>query len=117
MEERRKFIRFDIPLKAEVVIKANIDSLQEGVTKDFSREGLRLILHNFSLGEEADIKLKIYIPGRKEPVEVKGQVAWSRANDANWEVGIKIKEIDKEAKSEILDYVYKAWREKLNRPE
>ncbi len=114
MEERRRFIRFDVPLKTEVVIKAKIDSFQEGVTKDFSREGLRLILHNFALEKNADIKLRIYVPERKEPVEVKGQVVWSKANDANWEVGIKIKEIDKEAKSQILDYAYKIWRERLN---
>ena len=113
MEERRKYIRFSVPLKAEVIVKATLDTIQPGTTKDFSREGLRLILHKFDLGEGSVVDLRIYLPSEKTPIPMKAKIIWAKPNETNWEVGLKIKEVDKEAKSKILDYAYNFWRKNL----
>ena len=112
VDDRRKYIRFEVPLKAELVVRVDVDSVQQGTTKDFSREGLRLTVRNFDLIKGESIDMKIFIPDKKEPIPLRGQIVWSKP-DHNWEVGIKISQIDKEAKSQILDYAYTAWRQKI----
>ena len=44
-QERRKFIRFDIPLKADINVQFSTDFVSFCRTKDFSREGVRLVVH------------------------------------------------------------------------
>lgn len=112
--ERRKFLRFEAELIAKVGIKTELEFNEQGLIKDFSREGLRLILTNLSFKPHSPINLNIYLPNKEESIPVLGEIKWTRLNSDNkGEIGIKIKEIDKAAKSEILDYLYNQWQKRL----
>lgn len=112
MSERRKFVRFEVPLKAELIIKADIDASKDAVVKDFSREGLSLVLQDFDLKKGAHIRFRVFVPTRKEPVPVEGDVVWTKV-DGKRQIGVKITSISTEAKSQILDYTYKMWKKKM----
>lgn len=112
-EEKRKFRRFECLLVAEVNLEGNANLVRKATVKDFSREGLRLVLHNFNINPGSSVDLKLYFPGKNLSISVSGEIAWSKYINNNWEVGVKTNQMDKEAKSEILDYVYTMWRERM----
>ena len=93
MAERRRYIRFEVPLKVEVTIEGIVDSIQKGATKNFSREGLSLVLHEFHLSTGAQVDLRIYVPKRRKPVSAKGEVVWVQSTHNQWELGVKIRHI------------------------
>ncbi len=114
-KERRKFIRFDIPLKADVNVQFSTSSVSFCGAKDFSRKGLRLVVHGVSLSKGLVAVVNVYLPGNDKPILVKGKVAWAKDNKGELEAGLTIEDIDKGKKSDILDYVYGEWRKKNRR--
>ncbi len=111
-QERRKYIRFNVPLKAKVNLNTQVDAFKEGLTWDFSREGLRLVLKDFDIIHGTNAQLKIFIPEKQEPVDVEAKVVWTKSGNNNWEIGMELENITKEEKSAILDYVYEEWKKK-----
>ena len=110
MKERRKYIRFEVPLKLEFIVSVPEKCVPKGIIKDFSREGAGLVLYDCNAEQGDDVQLKLYVPRRRNPVPVSGEIVWREYNGTVWEVGILIKDIDRVVKSEILDYAYKLWR-------
>jgi c-di-GMP-binding flagellar brake protein YcgR len=111
-EEQREFLRFECLLPAEVVKIEGKDNLIERVTAhDFSREGLKLTI-SFNLDPGAKMELKLFLPEKKITSKLSGVVTWSKGVQNKMEVGLKIKEMDKKLKSEILNWVFPKWLEK-----
>lgn len=112
MKERRKYIRFNAPLEAEYIIPSKVRMEGKTLTRDFSREGLRLVIGS-ELTKGMKISLKINLPDAKRPIHAIGELAWSKVlssgKKVKLEVGAKLLEIDSSDKSEILDYVYNLW--------
>ncbi len=111
-KDRRKFIRFDVPFKVEIGIKADIDYIKEVTAKDFSREGVGLILRDFKFEEGTQIQLRFFLPPKPEPVSATARIKWVGKIKDDWQMGVKLDEIDDSDKSEILDFVYEKWRQK-----
>jgi hypothetical protein len=112
--ERRKFLRFEAKLIAEVKIKANVELNEKGLINDFSREGLKLVLSRLNFKPNSLISLNIYLPQRQVPILALGEVIHTRFNaKKEWEIGVRLKEIDKAEKGEILAHVYEQWRKNL----
>ncbi len=115
-ENRRKYIRFEIPLRVEVAVPENKGSISEkGLISDVSREGMRLIVDEDALNEGEDIDLRITLPGKGVAIPAKGKLIWKKAKGTQWEMGLKILSIDKTTKSDILEYAYKMWLEHAER--
>lgn len=110
MNEKRKYLRFAVPLRVEMVVEARVDLPQKGITKNFSREGLGLILHDFHLTAGSEVSLRVHVPQKKKPANMKGKITWAKLNNRHWEVGVKTIQINSEDKNQILDYAYKIWR-------
>ena len=114
MKERRKFFRFKVPLRVEFLANVEMKLSSRGESLDFSREGLRITVPckegNTLHGDL--IQLRIYLPQRTLPISFWGRVVWRKMREDSWEMGIKIEEMSLKEKSEILDYVYKIWKEK-----
>lgn len=108
MTERRKFIRFDIPFKAEVLFKDNLSLSVKAVTKDFSREGLSIILHS-QIPEHATVDLRLRIPKKEKPVLIKAKVVALKLKDQDYLLSMRIIDIDASIKNEILEIAYKQW--------
>ena len=96
-------------LPAEVVgIKGKENIISRATIKDFSNMGLKLTV-NFNLDSRTPIDLKLYLPEKKLTTSVSGEITWSRFKDKKLEMGLKIREIDKKLKKEILDWISPSW--------
>lgn len=110
--ERRRFIRFDVPL--EVLFKSSDDSslLFSGITKNFSRYGCCVEVKSSDLSLEETMELQLRHPRKDTFVSASGKVVWKQQLDHDiYQVGINLLAMDREAKSEILDFAYDVWLE------
>jgi c-di-GMP-binding flagellar brake protein YcgR len=111
--EKRKFIRFDIPLSVEFKLSEEAAEYFLGVTRNFSREGLGIVSQNFNLKPKDTIRLRLNLPDKDTFVSVLGNIIWKKRFKAKCLAGVRLREMDKEAKSEILDYAYNLWVERI----
>jgi hypothetical protein len=113
-EERRKFLRFECTLPAELVKSGSKYDFEERATiLDFSCEGLRLIINYICLNPGSDLELKLHIPEIKLSTTLLAEICWSKYVSFNKvEIGLKIKQIDKDAKSAILNWIFPRWLER-----
>jgi len=110
-EEKRKFIRFECSLPAEASIPGQTHLLKRATIHDFSTEGLKLTINlNLKPGSPMDINLNL--PKKNLLTTVSGEITWVRSKENKMEVGLKIKKMDKEAKSELLNFLFPRWLEK-----
>jgi hypothetical protein len=108
-DDKRKSLRFDCVLPAEVVeAKGEKKLIGRATVKDFSNIGLKLTV-NFNLEPRSPMNLKLYLPEKKLTTSVSGEISWSRFKDKKLEIGLKIKNMDKKLKKEILDWVSPSW--------
>ncbi len=82
-QERRAYPRYQTSLR----IKYRT-ALDEGVSwiKDISQSGARLFLNNTlrTLGIGETLELEICLPAESQPICVKGNIVWSKDNDAGF---------------------------------
>jgi len=115
MQERRLFNRFKLPIRVEFSVKTTLELSREGKIIDFSREGTRIAIPSLSLSEGENIELKAYLPSRVSPIPFKAEIRWIKVDEEKVELGLKIIHIAPQDKSEILDYAYKLWRERIKK--
>ena len=116
MSERRKFMRFDVSLDVAFKISNGSEKYFTGVTKNFSRNGLCFESDMFGPALKTPMELSVKLPGQDKFVSVSGNVAWEEQfKDKCW-IGIELEEMNKEAKSRILDYAYDLWVEENKNP-
>jgi c-di-GMP-binding flagellar brake protein YcgR len=113
VEEKRKFLRFECLVPVDhIKIEGKNRKAKKAALFDISREGLRLTLDlDFSFNRGNDVDFKVNIPEKKISSTVTGEVIWSKPKGKKLELGLKIKNMDKAAKSELLDLGYSRWRE------
>lgn len=108
-EDKRKSLRFDCVLPAEVVeLKGKQNLIGRATIKDFSNVGLKLTV-NFNLEPRSPMDLKLYLPEKRLSTSVSGEISWSKFKDKKLEIGLKIKDMDKKLKKEILDWISPSW--------
>ncbi len=109
--ERRKFKRFDVSLDVSFQVSNGSDEYFTGVTRNFSRSGLCFESGAFGLALQEPVDIKLKLPDTNTFIPVSGDVAWKEQEKDRCWFGIEFREIDKEAKSQILDYAYDRWVE------
>ena len=113
MHERRKFIRFNVPLDVEFRPLEDTADYSPGTTTNFSREGFCFETLDPHLKLNQILELNIKHPFNQSFVPAQGEIVWmEQAKDKRY-AGVLLKEIDKAAKSEILDYAYDIWLEDI----
>jgi len=110
--ELRKFLRFEclVPVK-DVRLEGLADPAGEGALDNISREGLRLVMEvgvAFSPGQAIDFKVSR--SGDRKPVSIRARVVWSRPKGNRFQIGLKILDMDSEAKSELLEDGFERWK-------
>jgi len=110
IKEKRKYTRAKYLLPAELIDSEgkNIFTGRAKV-KDFSDEGLKLSLNFSKLKPGSTVDLKIYLPEKKIITLVSAEVTWNRCITDSLELGLKIKDIDKDVKEEILNWIFPRW--------
>jgi len=110
--ERRKFIRFEIPLN--VIFKPANDNTpySPGITKNFSRYGCCIESKRTDLALSENLELQVKHPRKDILISAFANIVWKQQlGDDKCLLGVNLLEIDKEAKSEILDFAYDMWLE------
>ena len=111
--ERRKFLRFYCSIPSELVELEGKNNLVEGATVlDFSNEGLKLSVNFVEPNPGSETEIVLYIPHKQLITSLTGQVIWSKHVKNKMEVGLKIKDIEKQGMKDILDWVFPRWLEK-----
>jgi len=106
IEERRKDKRFKCLLPAHVLQAEGKDKLiQRTTVHDFSRGGLKLVVNIVTLDPGADVELEVYVPEKELKTSVSAEIAWKKMADDKLEIGLKIKDMKKGAKKEILKWI------------
>jgi c-di-GMP-binding flagellar brake protein YcgR len=106
IEERRKEKRYKCLLPAQVLQAEGKDKLiQRTTVHDFSHGGLKLVVNIITLEPGSDVELEVYVPEKGLKTSVNAQVAWKKMADDKLEIGLKIKDMRKGEKKEILKWI------------
>jgi c-di-GMP-binding flagellar brake protein YcgR len=112
LSDRRKYMRFDVSLDVAFSASKNTDEHISGVTKNFSRSGLCFESQAIGFALKSPMDLELKLPYNDTFIPVSGNVAWKEQLQDKCLIGIEFTEINKEVKSQILDYAYDRWVEK-----
>ncbi len=111
-KEKRKFLRFECLLPVDLVKLDGKDHISRKIeAHDFSREGIKLSI-NFNIEMGSNMEVNLHIPEKKLSVPVTGEIIWVKSVDSRLEAGLRIKDMDNELKSEILNWIFPKWLEK-----
>jgi hypothetical protein len=109
-DDKRKFLRFECLIPIDLMEIDDPDR-KEAVIDNVSREGIRLV---FDLGrafrEGDSLSFQIQNPDQKRTCRMTGEVVWARPLGEKMEVGLRIMNMERCSKSELLDMGYNAWR-------
>jgi len=107
--ERRKFMRFDIPLNVEFKQSTATSDYCSGTTINFSRHGFCFESDAPPLEKASDVELRVQVPGKEVFVPIIGNIVWTQALNNRFLAGVQIRDMNREAKSDILEYCYDTW--------
>lgn len=109
-KEKRKYLRSKCMLPAELVDSEGRSIVSGRVKiKDFSHEGLKLSVNFARLKPGSAVDLKVYLPEKKITTSLSAEVTWDKYAGHRLELGLKIKDMDKETKAEILRWLFPSW--------
>jgi len=112
LPNRRSYFRFDVPVTVTMANSKNGKTSLTGTTKNLSRSGLCFETDNTNFQPHDRIELNIELPDNDSSYPLLVDVMWKRQVNNRCLAGVKIVSMDSEAKSEVLDYAYDMW---LNR--
>jgi len=112
MDDKRKFLRFECSIPVEEIQSEGLSGMVHDVALDnISREGVRLIMDvDKAFVPGVDVKFRISIAAERDPIFVRGRVMWSRPKEDRFEIGLKIMDMDKAAKAELLEIGFERWK-------
>jgi len=120
--ERREFVRIkvDVPVRYKFLSRTVQvgDDVYEGVTGDLGGGGLLLVgrvptpeLYVGLLTQRVVVGVNVLLPAAAEPLKALCRVAWIEAAEANGgrvALGLKFKEITRDALDEVIKFVIKS---------
>jgi c-di-GMP-binding flagellar brake protein YcgR len=113
LPNRRSYFRFDVPIKVTIANTKNNGTSLTGTTQNLSRSGLCFETDNTDLQPDDRIELNIEIPDNETSYSLLADVMWKQQVNDRCLAGVKIVSMDSEAKSEVLDYAYHTWLNKV----
>lgn len=107
IEERRKFIRLQIPVELKYITEGD-PTRKELTTKDLSCEGLRFV-SKAEIKKGTNLELNLDIPNANNPVHINGKVAWTKRlsteDGSPFEMGVEFVKIEEDNKNTFLKYL------------
>jgi len=113
LPNRRNYFRFDVPITVTMANTKNGATSLTGTTKNLSRSGLCFETDNTDIQPNDRIELNIEIPANEASYPLLADVMWKQQVNDRCLTGVKIVSMDNEAKSEVLDYAYDMWLNKV----
>ena len=113
LPNRRSYFRFDVPVTVTMANSQNGETGLTGTTKNLSRSGLCFETDNANFQPNDRIELHIEIPDNDSSYPLLADVMRKQQVNDRYLTGVKIVSMDSEAKSEVLDYAYDMWLNKV----
>ena len=113
MDERRKFLRFPLQLRARYT-EQDKDTWKECSVIDISREGMGVIIYAMeAISEGTLLVIEIHAPIQDDPMVVEGKLVWLKEIKDhlpfNYAGGVELTSISPENKWALIDYAYEGW--------
>jgi len=106
-EERRKFTRYQIPLRMSYVIQGD-NVVHSSTTKNISSLGVRFETEK-ELAEGNTLDLKLEIPKAQNPVHAQGKLVWVRKqtleDNSPYDVGMEFLKVEEDNKNTFLKFM------------
>ncbi len=109
VDDRRKYIRYDMPLDVKFRKMDDSSEYTSGVLKNVSRSGLCFASKDKSLQLREVLDLQVKIPNEDTFVSAIGDIMWKQDLENEVLFGLSLMAMDAEAKSVILDGAYDKW--------
>jgi len=108
MIEKRRFIRFEINLEVDYIVKKEPRVEKKGATKDICAGGINLLTdEKLEVGEE--VELKMFLSKALNPAHLNGVVVWSKDDSSGEKLshsaGIEFKAIEEDNKNSFLKFL------------
>ena len=104
MQERRRYVRLNIPLEISYLTKGKGGTPLKAVTKNISPNGAMFTLEK-KLPQGAIIDIEIKIPTQAESIPIKAKIAWSKKENSHYEAGFEFVQIPEESKKIFFQYL------------
>lgn len=108
MQERRRYVRLNIPLEVSYIPEGKEGRRLKSITKNISPNGARFVIED-KLPKGAILDLEIKIPTRTEPISIKAKVIWTKEEVEKgkniYDAGLEFVQISKENKSLFFQYL------------
>jgi c-di-GMP-binding flagellar brake protein YcgR len=109
IKERRRYMRFKVPLHLKFKLAGEKGNYITGTTINFSRAGLCFEVNGANLKMHEPLELRIQLPRDNSFISVLGEVVWQNTHETKTTVGVKLRAMNRDAKWEILEYGYNTW--------
>lgn len=118
MREKRRFIRFEIPIKAAYILQKEPKIEKIGTTKDICAGGIQLLTSE-AIPVSSKIDIKLFIPEALNPAHLKGTVVWSKEVTAkkslSYCAGIEFDKIEEDNKNTFLKFLCEMMYDKIGK--
>jgi hypothetical protein len=111
-DEKRKYLRFECLVPVDEIHVQGLNGSPGKVAVDnISREGVRIVMDvDVAFNPGLDLDFTLSRPEKKNPIAIRAKVIWSRPKGNRFEVGMRILNMDKAAKAELLEMGFDQWR-------
>ena len=114
-KERRKFMRFHIPLNVEFREAAASSDYYSGTTINFSRHGFCFESDEPLFQKFSNVEMRVQVPGKEIFVPITAHIVWTQNLNNRFMAGVQIRDMNREAKSDILEFCYNTWLETVRK--
>lgn len=109
MQERRKYVRLNMPLEVSYTIEGKEDTPHKSITKNISPNGARFTVEE-ELSKGTVLNIEIRIPTKDEPIHIKAKIVWSKKESEqegkkSYDTGFEFIQIPEESKQEFFQYL------------
>ncbi len=109
--DKRRYLRFAAFLEGTFQSEDGLNGLI--MLTNFSREGLKASL-NRKVQAGKTVKIDVQLPDSIVPIFAEARIIWIKRSSKEWtydfDVGLKLEEIDPVDKGRIMEYAYEHWR-------
>lgn len=109
IEDRRKYIRYDIPLEIKLRVMDDPSEYSQGIIRNVSRSGLCFASKNMAPELREVLELQVKLPDEDLFVSAIGDIRWKQHLENEALFGVNLMAMDAKAKSVILDTAYNRW--------
>jgi len=116
MEEKRKFKRFPIELKAKYFLRENHEKWKSCMVINLSRQGMGMEVYlQERIPIDSILQIEILAPEKETPVMAMGILRWIKKQEkiTNFLGGVDLTKIDSRDKWVLLNCAYDEWAEKV----